>query len=247
MRTLGNKIIRYETVTSTNQVLKDLIGEGVGNGAVVTAKVQTAGRGRLDRSWESPEGGLWMSVLLELGDSFDTNRLGLISLMAGSTVATAILMEFGVDAGVKWPNDVMISGRKVCGILAEMHIFQDKKYVILGIGINANNKMADTYDFSDSSTSIAEEFGKKIEMSVLENTILEELDFRMELLKNAEFDKILDDWRELSVTLGKRVNVVTPNGELRGMAKDIDVDGSLLIDLDGRVEKIMVGDCRHLD
>jgi BirA family biotin operon repressor/biotin-[acetyl-CoA-carboxylase] ligase len=247
LRTLGNKIIRYETVTSTNQVLKELMEEGLGNGTLVTAKVQTAGRGRLDRTWESPEGGLWMSILLELDDSFDINRIGLISLIAGSSVTTAILMEFGVDAGVKWPNDVLISGRKVCGILAEMHIFQDKRFVILGIGINANNKMTNAYDFSDSSTSICEEFGKKVEMSVLENTILEELDFRMELLKNAVFDKILEDWRELSVTLGRRVNVVTPSGEIRGLAKDIDIDGSLLIDMDGRIEKVLVGDCRHLD
>ena len=247
MRTLGKKVIRYENVVSTNETLRELAQQGIGHGTVVTSIVQTGGKGRLGRTWESPEGGLWMSVLLELDDGFDISRSGLISLLAGSSVATAIIMEYELDAGVKWPNDILIEGRKISGILSELFQIEGKRYVVLGIGVNVNNSVREGYDFSDGSTSISEEFGKKVKLEVLENTILEELDFRLELLANSEFDKILEDWRNLSETLGRHVHVITPGSEVRGIAKDIDGTGSLLMDMDGRIETISVGDCRHLD
>jgi BirA family biotin operon repressor/biotin-[acetyl-CoA-carboxylase] ligase len=246
-RLLGNKIIRYDTVTSTNEVLKELALDEIGSGTVVTAKIQTGGRGRLGRTWESPDGGLWLSVLLEIDQKIDNNKFGLVPLMAGSSVATAILMEYGVDAGVKWPNDVMIDGRKVCGILCEMVEHEGTRYIIIGIGINVNNRVKEGYEFSAFSTSIAEEFEKSVKMEVLENTILEELDFRAELLSNAEFDKIIDDWRELSVTLGKNVKVTLPNGEVIGIARDIADDGSLILDVNGQHVTVNAGDCQHLD
>ncbi len=247
MRTMGKKIIRYANVTSTNATIKELAHQEIGHGTVVTAGMQTMGRGRLGRAWESPEGGLWMSILLEIDEKIDTHRLGLLPLMAGASVATSILMEYELDAGLKWPNDVLISGRKVCGILSEGFSIEKKQFVVLGIGVNVNNLVRVGYDFSDFSTSISEEFGKKVKLDVLENTILEEIDFRLELMGNAEYDKILDDWRELSETLGRHVHVIMPGGEIRGTAKDIDANGSLIVDIDGRMETVSAGDCRHLD
>ena len=247
-RILGNKVIRYPNLSSTNQMMKELLQDGiVTNGSVVTSMTQSEGKGRLGRRWESPEGGLWMSVLLEMDADFESGKLGLISLIAGSSVATAIIMEYEVDAGLKWPNDVLIDGRKVCGILAELVDVEKRRFVILGIGVNVNNRMAGSYEFSDSSTSISEEFKKNVKIDVLENTILEELDFRMGLLKNKEYGTILEDWRNLSETIGRRVKVLTPSGEFNGLAKDIDDNGSLVMDMDGRLEIILAGDCRHLD
>jgi BirA family biotin operon repressor/biotin-[acetyl-CoA-carboxylase] ligase len=229
-------------------MMKELLIYGIAvNGSVITSVTQSDGKGRLGRKWESPEGGLWMSVLLEMGADFDTSKLGLISLMAGGSVATAIIMEYELDAGLKWPNDVLIDGRKVSGILAELVDFEEKRFVILGIGINVNNRIAGSYEFSDCSTSIAEEFKKNVKIDVLENTILEELDFRMGQLKNQEYGLILDDWRNLSETLGRHVKAITPGGEYNGLAKDIDENGSLILDMDGRIETILAGDCRHLD
>jgi BirA family biotin operon repressor/biotin-[acetyl-CoA-carboxylase] ligase len=245
-RLLGNKIIRYDTVTSTNEILKELALDGIGPGTMITAKIQTNGIGRLGRNWESPDGGLWMSVLLEVDQKFENDKFGLVPLIAGSSVATAILMEYGLDAGVKWPNDVMIDGRKVCGILCELVEHEGIRYVIIGIGINVNNPVKHGYEFSEFSTSIAEEFEKSVKMEVLENTILEELDFRIELLSNTEFDRILNDWRELSVTLGKNVKITMPNGDISGIAQDIDENGSLIIESNGQPVKVNAGDCKHL-
>lgn len=246
-RLLGRKTIRYDSVTSTNEVLKALALEGIETGTLVTAKVQTHGRGRLERRWESPEGGLWMSVLFEMPPGFDSSRYGLLPLMAGASVATAILMEHGLDAGVKWPNDVLIAGRKACGILGEIFTVGDRHLAIIGIGINVNNRVQVGYDFSSGTTSIAEEFGKSVKTEVLENTVLEELEFRHDLLVSGEYDKILEDWRELSVTLGRKVHIVMPGGEMTGIARDIDPTGALLVEMDDVIHKVNAGDCRHLE
>lgn len=246
-RLLGNRIIRYDTIKSTNDTLKELALDGIEPGTVVTARVQSEGKGRLSRKWESPDGGLWMSVLIEMPHGFEPGMYGLLPLIAGSSVATSIVMEYELDAGVKWPNDVLIDGRKVCGILGEIFTVGERRMAILGIGINVNNRMNDGYDFSVSSTSIAEEFAKQVKIEVLENTVLEELDFRLGLIATGEYDKILDDWRLFSVTLGKKVHIIKPGGEITGLAKDIDVNGSLIIDMDGVIEKVNAGDCRHLD
>ncbi|MDO9536972.1 MAG: biotin--[acetyl-CoA-carboxylase] ligase [Thermoplasmata archaeon] len=246
-RKLGFKTIRYESVTSTNEVLRKLAEEGLEPGTVVTAKVQTQGKGRMTRKWESPEGGLWMSVLLETENGFDNEKFGLLPLMAGSSVATAIIMEYDLEAGVKWPNDVLVNGKKVCGILGELLTVNEKQLAIIGIGINVNNPVQKGYDFSSVSTSVVEEFGKKVKLEVLENTILEELNFRAELLETKDYDKILEDWRNLSETLGKKVTIHAPKEKITGIAKDIDENGSLLVDTDGRIVKVIVGDCEHLE
>lgn len=245
---LGFKTLRYETVDSTNAVLKALAEDGVEPGAVVTAKVQTGGKGRMGRRWESPEGGLWMSVLLETGSAFKDDKFGLLPLMAGASVATAVIMEHDLDASVKWPNDVMIGDRKACGILGELFRTDGRDMAVMGIGVNVNNKVrAANYEFSKVSTSICEELGRPVPLDTLETAILEELGFRMEQLESGESQKLLDDWRSLSSTLGRQVSVSTPAGEVRGLAKDIDDDGSLLIDTKGLLNKVSVGDCRHLE
>ncbi len=246
-RLLGRKTIRFDTVASTNEILKGLTIDGIEAGTVVTSNIQTHGRGRLDRKWESPEGGLWMSVLLETDTTFESSKFGLLPLMAGASVATAIIMEYDLDAGVKWPNDVLIGGRKVSGILCELIERGGMRCAVVGIGVNVNNPVKEGYEFSGLSTSVVEEFGKPVGLEDLENAVLEELDFRNRLLSQGEYDKILDDWRELTVTLGKRVAVNTPGGLVNGTANDVDDNGSLILDCDGRTEKISVGDCQHLE
>jgi BirA family biotin operon repressor/biotin-[acetyl-CoA-carboxylase] ligase len=246
-RMLGRKTIRYDTVTSTNEVLKGLAADGLGHGTVVTARVQTQGKGRMSRTWESQAGGLWISVLLEMPAGFDRSKFGLIPLMAGSSVATAIMMEYDLDARVKWPNDVLVEGRKISGILCELVEHGSSFWAIIGIGVNVNNHVREGFEFSSSATSIIEEFGKSVKLDVLENTILEELDFRATLLTSGEFDKILTDWKELSATIGKAVSINTPEGKITGKALDIDDNGSLLVEENGQVMKVSAGDCQHMD
>jgi BirA family biotin operon repressor/biotin-[acetyl-CoA-carboxylase] ligase len=246
-RKLGFKTFRYDTVDSTNDLLKGLAADGIEPGAVVTARIQTGGKGRMGRRWESPEGGLWMSVLLDAVPALRENKFGLLPLMAGASVASAIAMEYGLDASVKWPNDVLVGGRKACGILGELFKAQGRDLAVMGIGVNVNNRIRNAgYEFSGASTSIMEEFGRDAHIETLEVAILEELGFRLELLEAGEHRKILDDWRQLSSTLGREVSVSTPSGIVKGVARDIDDDGSLLLESGGRTVTVMAGDCTHL-
>ena len=243
----GRKIFRYDTIGSTNEALSELAQEGTGPGTVVVSKIQTKGKGRMTRTWESPEGGLWMSILLETEENFDNNKFGLIPLMSGCAVATSIMHEYNIDAGVKWPNDVLINGKKACGILGEIIKIEEKQLAIIGIGINVNNKVQDGYEFSQISTSIIEERGSKSKLEDLENTILMEIKHREEMLAAGMYDELLDEWRELSGTLGNRVKITALDEEIEGLAKDIDENGSLILEMDdGSLKTINVGDCTHL-
>lgn len=244
----GRKIIRYKTIGSTNEALKEFAQQGAGQGTVVVAKVQTRGRGRMARIWESPEGGLWMSILLETDKTFDNNKFGLIPLMSGCAVATAIMNEYNIEAGVKWPNDVLVNGKKACGILGEILNVDGKQLAIIGIGINVNNRVRENYEFSRTATSIIEERGRKSKIGELENAILMEINYRKEMLNAGNYDELLDEWREFSDTLGKHVKITAPNEVFEGLARDIDESGSLILEMDDNsLKTINVGDCTHLD
>ena len=247
-QSIGHKIIRYDSVTSTNQVLRELAGEGVQPGTVVIGKVQTKGKGRMTRTWESPEGGLWLSILIENEKTFDNNKFGLIPLMSGCAVATAIMHEYNIEAGVKWPNDVLINGKKVCGILGELLQVDGKQLAIIGIGVNVNNKVQEGYEFSQISTSIIEERDKRSKLEDLENTIILEIKHRKDMLAAGKYDELLNEWRELSQTIGKRVRITTPSEDFQGLAKDIDENGSLILEMDDNtLRTVNVGDCTHFE
>lgn len=244
---IGQKIFRYDSVTSTNEVLKELAMEGFQPGVAVISGIQTKGRGRMERAWESPEGGLWLSVLLDASPEFRENKFGLIPLTVGCAVAETISAVTGLEVRVKWPNDVLIEGKKVCGILGEIVEVEGKHLAIVGIGINANNPVREGYEFSQISTSIAEELGKEADLEELEHVLLAELDCRANLLADQKFDAILEEWRSLSYTLCKKVKITTQTGEIEGLAKDIDDNGSLILERDGQVETVLAGDCAHLE
>ena len=255
LKMIGHKIIRFESVNSTNKVLRELALEGAEPGTVVVSGIQTKGRGRIERTWESPEGGLWMSALIDATSEIEQAKFGLIPLMAGCAVASAISHITDLEARVKWPNDVLIRGRKVCGILGEMVTVDGKQLAIVGIGLNVNNPVQTGYEFSQVSTSIAEEFGKEANLEELkasiladlESAILHELESRNNILASGKFDDILNEWRTLSDTLGNRVRINTQTEVIEGLARDIDENGSLLVKTgDGRVEKVMAGDCEHI-
>ena len=245
---IGHKIIRYDSVASTNSTLKELAQEGVESGTVIVSTIQTEGRGRLERKWESPEGGLWLSVLLGTPGQIATDKSGLIPLMTGCAVAVAIRCKTGLRARVKWPNDVLVNEKKVCGILGEMVDIESERLAVIGIGINVYNPVQSGYEFSKGSTSLVEELGSETDLRELETAILAELEQRNQTLMDGRYEDVLGEWREMSVTLGRQVRVITPTGELDGLARDIDEDGSLLLEMaDGSVKKIIAGDCRHLD
>ena len=216
---MGNfQILHFSSVSSTQEIAKMILRENV----VVVADEQREGRGRKGRRWFSPYGGLWMTIILK-----DFNSQ-LLTLAAGIAVAKT-LESFGVRSKIKWPNDIIIEGKKVAGILAEKH----KDFVLLGIGVNLENEIPE--EIKDLATNVRGVKREEFLLAFLE--ILEE-----EFKKNKE--NILKDWRDYECTLGKKVSV---DDELVGIAADIDDDGFLILEVDGRRERITAGTLRFLE
>lgn len=225
----------HNSVGSTNQRARELATEGAENIAVV-ADEQTGGRGRLEREWASPSGGIWLSLLLR--PTLPTTHAPLVTMAAA--VATAAAVESaGVEPAIKWPNDVLVDGKKVSGILTEMEGEADSiSWLVVGIGINANVD-ADVLP-EDRATSLQALCGEVDRRAVVQ-TLLESM---ADLLDDR--DKILPEWRARSGTLGRRVSVDTPDGPVVGEAVDIESPGALLVDTENGRRRVTVGDCEHL-
>jgi BirA family biotin operon repressor/biotin-[acetyl-CoA-carboxylase] ligase len=232
---IGNEIEYHDFVESTNDIAVERAREGVEEGYVVLADEQTGGRGRRERVWESPSGGIWTSVVLR--PDFAPRDASLATLAASVAVARGV-EETGVEPTIKWPNDVLIDGEKLCGILVEMEADAEKiSHAVVGIGLNANAKPR----VPDSSpTSLAEHVGK-VDRAVLTANILAELEDAYE-----SGDGILDEWRERSSTLGREVRVETPNETVEGVAESIDDTGALVVSTDKGERVVTAGDCVHL-
>lgn len=245
-RLLGRRIEHYDQVSSTNDIAKELAEKGVPEGTVVIAETQTTGKGRLGREWFSPEGGVWLSVVLRPGVSPD--EVPRVALLLGVAVART-LSAFGVDSKLKWPNDVLVGGKKVCGILTEMDAELERvNFVIAGIGINVNNKVEDfPEEFRKSATSLVTEQGKEVPRAALVRLLLEELEEAYGLFTRGNFQAVLGEWRSLSGTLGRKVKIITHGKTLTGVAVDVDEEGALLLTLkDGSPARVLSGDCIHL-
>ena len=241
---LGRKIYSLDEVDSTNSYAARLAAEGEPEGSVVLAEYQSAGRGRLGRTWVSPRGvNLCISVILR--PDIPPRDVPLITLGAGVALARAVSGLYGLDARLKWPNDLIIGGRKAAGILTEMSAASDRvRYVVLGVGVNVNMMREDfPVDIQDASTSVMLESGMKVDKDQLAGRFLEELGYVYELLIAGDKVRLLDEWRSYSCTLGQAVSVNTQGGIKTGKAADVDEYGRLVLELaDGRLEKIASGD-----
>ena len=232
---IGNETEYHDFVESTNDIAVERAREGVEEGYVVLADEQTGGRGRRERVWESPSGGIWTSVVLR--PDFAPRDASLVTLAASVAVARAV-EETDVEPTIKWPNDVLIDGEKLCGILVEMEADAESiSHAVVGIGLNANAKPR----VPDASpTSLAEHVGK-VDRAVLTANLLAELEDAYE-----SGDGILDEWRERSSTLGREVRVETPNETVEGVAESIDATGALVVSTDEGERVVTAGDCVHL-
>jgi len=240
---LGRKIHHFTEVTSTNDVAKRLAAEGAEEGTIVISEKQTLGRGRLGRRWVSPEGGIWFSMILrpEVA-SKDASKLTFVVAVA---VARVIRKMFNLDAEIKWPNDVLIGGKKVCGILTEASTKGDVvDFVIVGIGINANVSLdAFPRSLRRSITSLRRELRREVEREKFLCALLQEMENYYTLFIREKFDSILEEWRKLAGILGHHVEVSSFNEKIRGLAVDVDQDGMLMIKLrDGTIRRVASGD-----
>ena len=233
-------VIFKKAVPSTNTVLKQLIPMSPPEGLVLTAARQLSGRGRLGRSFESPEGGLYLSMLLY--PQCSPESLGSLTPCAAVAARRAIEHCCGLSCGIKWPNDLLFKGKKLCGILTEVSFFRDKCCVVLGVGINVNSDIAAfPAELYESACSLAGALGRKLELEALARTLIEELDLMYSRWK-AEPGAFLAEYRAHCVSLGR--DVLLQRGEEKREAFALDVDGSyaLIVDIDGKKERVFMGE-----
>ncbi len=237
---LEKRIHYFSEIGSTMDAARELAKKGAKEGTIVTAEVQAHGRGRLSREWLSPEGGIYLTIILR--PKISPVYAPRINLMISIAVAATIRKLFGITAGFKWPNDVLIEGRKVCGVLAEMNAEMDAvNFVNVGIGINANTSIP---QFEKAATSLKDELGRQISRKEFLHVLLREIDGWQPLLMKED---LLDKWRELSMTLNREVKVIAPGEVIVGRAIDIDTTGALIVkERDGSLRKAVAGDCIHL-
>jgi BirA family biotin operon repressor/biotin-[acetyl-CoA-carboxylase] ligase len=227
----------HDTIGSTNDRARELAADGAED-VVVLADAQSGGRGRLDREWTSPSGGVWLSILVR--PEVPPASAPLFTL-AAAVATTRAAREAGVEAGIKWPNDVLVDGSKLAGILTEMEGEADRvSWLVVGIGVNANVDPDDVPGDVDA-TSLRAELGAPVNRRRFTQRLLEEFDDL-----RGDTEAILPAWRDLTETLGREVRVETPGGTVEGTAVDVRDPGSLVVETpDGRTA-VSAGDCEHL-
>jgi BirA family biotin operon repressor/biotin-[acetyl-CoA-carboxylase] ligase len=241
----------HDRLPSTNDRARELAAEGTADVAVV-ADEQTGGRGRLEREWVAPSGGVWLSLVTR--PTVPAARAPLFTLAAAVATVDAC-REAGVDARIKWPNDVLVGsddagggdasargGRKLAGILTEMEGEADRvSWLVVGVGVNAN---LDPETLPADATSLRAETGGDVDRRRFAATLLERIAALSETADRS--DSILAAWRERASTLGRRVRVETPTESVVGTAVDVEAPGALVIDTDEGTRRVHAGDCEHL-
>ena len=245
---LAKEILCFRKVFSTNSIAKFLANHDAEEGTILISEIQTNARGRLGKKWEAPDGGVWMSMILR--PQVPPARIGLITLATGVAIAKAI-RSLGVDAKIKWPNDVLIHGNKISGVLTEVNAtFNEIDWVVVGIGIDSNLKLEDfSEDIRIGTTTLTEELPSKVDENELIAIFLNEFEKVYQLYKDGEIETILKDWRDLSDTIGKYVNITQTGGKItQGYVIGINNEGSLIIERqDGTLEKIISGELRTVE
>lgn len=239
---IGRDIRVFEAMTSTNDVIEKLARDGVKEGVVVFAESQTRGRGRLGRKWISPSHeGLWFSVLLR--PKLTPQETTQLTVASATALRRAIFAETKLSPEIKWPNDLLIGGKKIAGVLTEMSAEVDRvRHVILGIGISVN---VETFppELRKVATSLKIESGKKIDRAELATAILRELDADYARVCAGKFSELADEWETHCTTIGKNVSVQMGARKICGTAEALDDDGALLLRTEhGRLERIIGGD-----
>ena len=243
-RVIGREIQVFEETTSTNDLMARLARAGVKEGVVIFAESQSKGRGRLGRRWISPaRKGLWFSVLLR--PDIQPQAATQLTIASATALARAITLQTGIVPEIKWPNDILIRGKKIAGILTEMSAELDHlKEVILGIGIDVNQEANEfPAALRKTATSIRIESGQMVDRAGLAVAILRELDRDYERIKRGEFDVVAEQWQEHCSTIGSQVSIRVGDRVIRGRAEALDADGALLLrGQHGHLERIIGGD-----
>lgn len=240
---LGYKIYRYDNVHSTNSIAKEIAKKTSEERIVVLAETQTCGKGRLGRLWISPKGGVWLSIILR--PRITPKEALKLTFVTSSAVAKTINAMFGLKTEVKWPNDVLVNRRKICGILTEACSKENVvKFAVVGVGINANIDLEPfPLNLRDAVTSLKHELGYKIKLRALTRNFLQNFEHRYKRLQRGLWSALLQEWKSMATFLGEQIQVTSFDGVFVGEAWDIDEDGAFIIRLkNGALKKIVTGD-----
>ena len=241
-KVLGHMLHTYRTIDSTNTEAKRCSMQGAVHGTVFVADEQTGGKGRLGRKWISPPGtGLWFTLLLRPDCS--PAEAANMTLISGLAVCRAIRNLYGLDARIKWPNDIVLGSKKLSGMLLEMSTEENQvDYVLAGIGVNANTGSFPE-EIAYKATSLQLACGHDIRRAELLAAILNEFEPLLELHRDHQVSRIMQDYRELCVSIGRQVSAQRPDGLLTGTATDITPAGELVIRTpEGKDEVIFTGE-----
>ncbi len=242
-RFIGQRVIYYPSLTSTNEVAKQAAQQGAADGTAVIADEQVAGKGRLKRVWLSPKGSISLSIILYPSLVY----LPSLIMVAALAVTHSIEEVTGLKSQLKWPNDVLVDGRKVSGILIENNVQGSiVNYAIIGIGVNVNLRLSDFPEIPPTATSLSDELGREVSCLELIRRLLVEIE-KLYLALPAG-GSIYREWRDNLVTLGRRVHIKSGKTDYEGIAESVASDGSLrLRHPDGSLTKIVAGDVTLCD
>lgn len=242
-RWIGNRLEYFDETDSTNIRARKLAEEGAPHGTLVVADSQRTGKGRRGRAWISPRGvGIWMSLVLR--PPICPAGASMLTLVAGMAVVKGVRKSTGLKAMIKWPNDAILSGKKICGILTEMSTEEDRiRYVITGIGINVNVSSFPE-EIAEKATSLKEELGEAVKRSLVIAAVAEAFEeFYDSFLKTHDMSCLMEDYNKALVNRNRQVTVLDSRGQYQGRALGIDPEGSLLVQRkDGTVESVISGE-----
>ncbi len=238
-KTLSPRIFYFPRVTTTMDTAKQLAHDGAPHLSCCIASHQTHGRGRLNRQWISDQGGLWFTLILK--PDIPPPFAYIYNFAAATSLCCTINRLFDLATRVKWPNDLLLNGKKVCGLLSEIETQADMvQYLGIGMGLNVNN-MPGGHDFE--ATSIKAQLGHVVSRRQILEAFLEDFS---KAIQQPDTSDIMTRWRKQTSTIGSQVRVETLNGTHHGKAVDVDDSGSLIIETnDGKKETIIYGDCFH--
>ncbi|MHA1949809.1 MAG: biotin--[acetyl-CoA-carboxylase] ligase [Candidatus Thorarchaeota archaeon] len=243
---LKPRVISLASVGSTSTEAKALLTDGETEGLVVVAQTQTSGRGRKGRPWLSPAGGLYFSIILN--PRHGDEKTPLMGLLCACAVRRA-LFTLGVNAQLKWPNDLLVDDKKIAGILSEAVTIESKTIgLVIGIGVNQNCPISDMpHGLQWPTTSVIDEVESETSTESLLCEIINEIDKLLKIVEiNSSFSAILEEWRKTNSTLGTPVRIHEDGSFTDGIARDINEDGSLLVETDTGFQSVLMGDVQHL-
>jgi len=240
---LGKKVLYFDNLSSTMDTGMQLGLKGISEGTIIIAETQTKGRGRLGRIWFSPKyKGIYFSLILR--PKISPDKAPVLTLLTAVSICEAIKEAVGLEAKIKWPNDIFLHNKKLGGILTELNAEVDEiNFVVIGVGLNVNN---DKKSLISGATSLKELKKENISRLLFLQEILRKMEANYFLLERKGAPVIIEKWRQNNITLGRRVKVYSHRQHLEGLALDIDADGGLILRTDsGLRQKIMAGDVIH--